>query len=264
MASNLSTIGFVFADEIAFRDTMIACAADTGLQLPCAAGHYGIWRSRSGAEIWFHLGRSHSGEVEIFGLTPFFEGKSDITLQLTQRISRDTDNGFEGAFHGYFGAGAGDPGDAIPIVFDAVDFAARTTVPLPAVRHVRLTAFTRELTAHVNEGAYFEAQRKAVEQPQLAAKAFIPVGLFAPEESGIEAGGDPLAPVPASTAIFTGKVIEHNRLTNGATGHAFEWMLVETLDATIDVLADPAIVKGEIVEGGTIEASALLFGRLLD
>ncbi len=56
--------------------------------------------------------------------------------------------------------------------------------------------------------------------------------------------------------------MEYRRLTNEATNTPYDWMLVETLDATIDVVADPAIVSGAIVEGGTIETTVLLFGRL--
>jgi hypothetical protein len=262
MASNLSTIGFVFDDETGFRNAMLACAGATQLQLGCPAGNYGIWRSRSGAEVWFHLGRSPSGEVEIFGLTPFFEGKSDVPLYLTKAVTRAGDNAFEGAFHGAVHPDAENPAGAYPIVFDAVDFAARSSAELPALRHVRLAAFARELAAHADEAAYFAAQSDDG-QPHLAAQAFIPIGLFAADQEANEQA-NPAASVPASTAIFTGKVIEHSRLINEASGRAFDWLLVETLEATIDVIADPDIVKGEIVEGGTIEASALLFGRLLD
>ena len=53
MASNLSTIGFVFADEESFRSLMLTCAKEISGRVPCSLGSYGIWRSRTGAEVWF-------------------------------------------------------------------------------------------------------------------------------------------------------------------------------------------------------------------
>lgn len=263
MASNLSTIGFEFKNEQDFREAMLACAAQVRDQLPCEAGEYGIWRSRSGAEVWFHLGRSGSGDMEIFGLTPFFEGKSEVVLGLSQAIRRESDNPFEGALHGFVGAKEGGLGGTYPLVFEAVDFGLSGSQEFPVLRRVRLAAFAREVKAHADEAAYYAAHEGSG-APQFAAQSFIPIGLFAAEQTAEENSSDvPAAAVPPSTAMFTGKVLEHNRLTNEASGRSFDWMLVETLEAAIDVLADPAVVAGEIFEGCTVEVSALLFGRVL-
>lgn len=260
MASNLSTIGFTFPDEAAFRDAMLACASQASAELACPAGHYGIWRSRTGGEIWFHLGRSDAGEVEIFGLTPFFEGKSEVRLLLTDVLNREGDNAFEGMFRGSVLTDASGAEGSYPVVFEAVDFAARAALSLPGEHLVRLAAFARELTAHSDEAAYYATHDISKGETQLAAEAFIPIGLFAASEQGEGAG----ASMPGSMVLFTGKVLEAGSLTNEASGLDYIWMLVATLDATVDVVADPAIVKGDIVEGGTIECSALMFGRLLD
>lgn len=261
MASNLSTIGFQFADEQQFQNEMLGCAAQAADQLECPSGNYGIWRSRSGAEIWFHLGRGAQGETEIFGLTPFFEGKSEVTLGLRRALHRTTDNTFEGSLEGVLNPGDDGDSGSYPIVFDAVDFALSGAQQLPVKQRVRLSAFARELSAFADEAGYYAAQEQS-ERPVFAPQAFIPVGLFAKEQNdeGQESGP---AAVPEATAFFTGRIVECNRLTNERTGRSFDWMLVETLDATIDVIADPAIVVGEIVEGGTVEVSALLFGRVL-
>jgi hypothetical protein len=42
------------------------------------------------------------------------------------------------------------------------------------------------------------------------------------------------------------------------------WLLVESLEATFDIVADPEVVLGEITAGGTIEAAVMMFGRLLE
>ncbi len=259
MASNLSTIGFAFANEDEFRTRMIQCAAAASANLECSGGTYGIWRSRSGAEVWFHLGKDADGEVEIFGLTPFFDGASDVALQITAPVNRAGDNAFEGAFHAWVTSADGAE-QLFPLVFDAIDFAAHQDAAWPAFARARLCGFARELAAFPDDAAYYAA-RNGGDSPQLSSKAFIPIGLFANEQGGGTEAGT-AAQAPASTALLTGRVAEYRRLTNEATGTQFEWLLVETLEATIDIVADPATVSGTIAEGGTIETTVLLFGRL--
>lgn len=267
MASNLSTIGFVFEDEDAFRAAMIACAGAAVDQLPCATGNYGIWRSRAGAEIWFHLAAAtpdDDGEnsIEICGLTPFFEGQSDVALKVTGVIARSGDNPFEGAVTGWVSPDEAGEG-SYPIVFDAVDFAAHAGDSWPAIRHVRLAGFARELQAFASEEAYYAARGAPdVEQPKLAAHAFIPVGLFAATQNDKSSGSAPETPLP--TALLTGTILEHQTFTNEASGLPFVWLLVESLEATIDIVADPAVINGELRDGGTIETAVWMFGRFLD
>ena len=267
MASNLSTIGFIYADEEAFRTAMTRYAADTMLQADFPAGSYGIWRARAGAEIWFHFGKGDDGTTEIFGLTPFFEGQSDIQLKITGPISRDGDTPFEGAFTGW--VNPGDDGEGrYPLVFDAVDFALNETSAWPAVRRVRLVGFARDVAAFGGEAAYYAARKtdNGSDSPAFAAQAFVPAGLFIAAEldasNGEAEGAFPSA--PSSEALLTGRIVEHQHCTNEATGRPFVWLLVESLDATFDIVADPAVITGEIIDGGTIEAAVWLFGRFLD
>jgi hypothetical protein len=263
MASNLSTIGFVFEDEDAFRAAMMSCASDVSLQLDCHAGAYGLWRSRTGAEIWFHLGGSEDGETEIHGLTPFFEGQSEVLLKITGVVAREGNNAFEGALTGWVSPGDGSEG-SYPIVFDAVDFAAHSEAQWPDLRHVRLTGFARDLQAFANDDAYYAARGKPdAEHLKLAAHAFIPLGMFA-ATSGDEIADPAEATAPASSAVLTGKILEHRTLTNEATGKDFIWMLAESLEATFDIVADPAVVSGVITDGSIIEAVVMMFGRVLD
>lgn len=257
MASNLSTIGFHFANEEQFRDAMMACAADAGDVLDCPSGHYGIWTSPSGAQVWFHLKRTPAGEVEIFGLTPFFDGKSDVTLTIRRAIQRPGDNPFEGSLESVIET---QPGDAYPISFDAVDFALSGVEELPAKRRVRLSAFARDIAGYKDEASYYAAAEQGP-PPVFAAQCFVPLGMFASEQN--EEDGASAAPVQPALAYFTGRIVEHSRLVNEKTGHAFEWLMVETLGATLDVLADPQVIDGELCEGGTVAVNALLFGRIL-
>lgn len=258
MANNLSTIGFAFADDREFVAAVTVLASQAIEMLATEAGDYAIWRSRTGAELWFHLGPEPpaGGEREILGLTPYFQGRSEIPLKVTTALQRPTDNPFEGLLTAWVAPDETGEG-AYPLAFEAVDFAAHAGRPKPASWRAQICGFARELKAF-RSGAVYEESQSA--EPKLAAKAFIPVGLFASA-----ANGNGEAPEqPSATALLTGRVIETSLMTNEATGLQFHWLLVESLEATFDVVADPSIVTGEIIRGGAVEALVQLFGRVLD
>ena len=147
---------------------------------------------------------------------------------------------------------------AYPIVFDAVDFAAQSEREVPDVWRARVCGFARELRAFADEAAFLAADTGA--EPKLAVQAFLPIGLY---QEGEDGAGESAAE-PRSIAVLTGRVLEHARLVNEETGHPFHWLLIESLAATYDILADPDAVTGDIVPGGVIEAAALFFGRILE
>ena len=198
-----------------------------------------------------------AGEIEIYGLTPFFDGKSEVTLSLTGALHDSDDNPFEGVLRASIPAAGEEAG--YPIAFQAVDYALSCAGPFPAERRVRLSAFARELSVYENESAYFAA-RAGDEGLKLAAQAYVPIGLLSVEPS---AEGEPPPALPATVAVFTGRVLEHSQLTNEVTSQTFDWVVVETLDMTLDVVADPSVVRGPLAEGATVEISALMFGRVL-
>lgn len=257
MASNLSAIGFEFADAEAFQRTMLQLAPNAVERVGCTSGDYSIWRSRTGAEIWFHLvllGTEDSAQ-DIAGLTPFYEGLGLQDIEVIERVHRADDNAFEGALT----ATMGDPDGSnagFPLTFDAVDFAAHLDVALPFEAQARIVGFARSVRAFADDAAYAGDTSGPEGTIRLAPRAFIPVGQF--PESEDEAPGP-----PASTALLTGRVSEHRVLTNEATGRTFHWMLVETLATSLDIVADPESVTGEIVTGGTVEIGCWLIGRLL-
>lgn len=257
MASNLSSIGFVFRDAEDFHAHMLALAEESRERLACEAGEYAIWRSRTGAEVWFHLAPQDGseGQSTILGLAPFFEGQSSVPVLMTQAVRRPDDTPLEGLFHGWVapdGHGAG----AYPQAFEVIDFAAHVNRPLPATWRCRVTGFCRTLTVHADRSTLPDmggGQR-------LAAQAFIPIGLFSDSEEDVP-------PAPARqepTAWLTGIIRAHRRFENEATGRAFYWLSVESLAATYDLVADPDIVTGEIRDGAIVEAMAWMFARVMD
>lgn len=272
MTSNLSTIGFAFTDDESFAATMVKLANAAQQRLVTERGEYAIWRSRTGAEIWFHLGDDgeSSGERDIIGLTPFYEGESAVRIAATETLKRPDDNALEGLVHAWVDPDSTGVG-SYPLVYDAVDFAALADRELPSELTCRIAAFCRELTLFDSVEA-LTASEPAGDGPGLAPQSLVPIGLFEasdddPEDLPVDGPDDEeegeSEPVPTPTILVRGTVKSHRRHVNEITGHAFHWMLVETLDAVIDVIAEDEIVTGEPHEGSAIEAYAWLFGRML-
>jgi hypothetical protein len=258
MASNLSSIGFVFRDAEEFHARMLALAEESRERLRCEAGEYAIWRSRTGAEVWFHLAPQDQdeGQSTILGLAPFFEGQSSAPVLVTQIHNRPDDTPLEGLLHGWVapdGSGAG----AYPLALDAIDFAAHAGRSLPVTWRCRVTGFCRNLNVHNDASTLPEMS----EGQRLAAQALIPIGLFNDADEKVNPTA---ASSPEPTAWLTGIVRAHRLLENEATGRAFHWLSVESLAATYDLVADPDIVTGEISEGVIVEVMAWMFARVLD
>lgn len=259
MASNLSSIGFHFSDDAGFTKVMTRLAEEAGEHVGCAAGDYAVWRCRSGAAIWFHLAAEREGTREIVGLTPFFEGASEVPVRVTSRQKRSGDNAFEGALYAWIAPEAGEADGqegAYPALIEAVDFGALAEQELPVLARMQICGFAHELRAFPTAEAHRAADDQ---QPGIASEAFIPMGLFTAATR--ESIGDP---EPSAAALVTGTVAEHRLLTNSVTGQHFHWLLVESFAASYDIVADPAVVTGQIATGGTIEASCTLFSRLLE
>lgn len=257
VVSNLSTIGFELADDEDFQATMQRLAADAFQRLACDAGDYAIWRSRTSAEIWFHITgeREESGALvdrDVIGLTPFFEGLSDIPVEVVETVTRVGDNDFEGAFLAWVNPDPATGLGAHQIVFDAVDFAAHCDRPLPFLAHVKLTGFAREIKV-------LAATDASSSRASSSARGFMPLGLFGDRDPHADG---PLQ-APSSHALLTARIVEHSKLTNEETGLAFHWLLVQSADATFDVVADPILVPTDLEAGSVVEIGCWFFGRIL-
>jgi hypothetical protein len=259
MASNLSSIGFVFENADAFHTLMLALAEQSRVRLACPEGEYAIWRSRTGAEIWFQLSRGdgNDGPATIIGLAPFYDGASSVPVRMTDVLTRPDDTPLEGLVQGWVAPDETGEG-AYPLAFDLVDFGAHKARVLPATWTCRITGFCRTLTWHRDASTLPEIAAGQAMAPQ----ALIPIGLF--NDIGGEAGEGAAAHQPEPMAWLSGIVRSHRRFENEVTGRPFHWLSVETLAATVDLVADPDIVTGEIAEGAIVEAMAWMFARVVD
>lgn len=242
MASNFDSIGLGVDNEGQLQELVVSLAGAAVERLATDAGEYAIWRSRTGAELWFHLGpaaETDGAEREILGVTPFFEGHSEVAVNVEEAIKRPGDNSHEGAFRGFVGAGAGDTGDGSPLIFDAIDFAAHCSRPLPAQWRVRLSGFARKAVV-VNDGKAEEGEESA-KSPR---KSFCATG--------------------TSSARLSGRIAQFLALTSEVTGQDFYWLLVNSGAISFDIVASPDVIEGELAPGAVVQIDCVLFGRVLD
>jgi hypothetical protein len=247
MASHLSDIGFDFSTDEEFRELTYQ-AYEQGVRLRVEQGVYLHWSPGEGVEIWGQL----DNEDTIIGFNPHFAGDSVMSVGLTARIERAEASALDGAFNGW----ANPSGDNVefgdyPFVFDAPDFRLCDSVKLPSIVEAQIAAFAHELSAFESDEAYYASQPK---EPKFAAESFIPSGLFTPEMEDVEP--------PQAHAILTGRVLNTALRINPVTKSEFLWAKVQTFGGVFDVVADPLIVNGAVVEGGIIHGSFWLSGRL--
>lgn len=241
--SNLSDIGFPTSSNEELNG-YIEKWLENVTQIPSQKGTYLKFADESGAEIYLQM--DFGGELT--GLNPYFNGKSQRKVFLTELIERDS-SPLDGGIHAWANAEKEREGD-YPFVFDLPDvFVSR--IDLPSVGEIQLNAFaTNDLAVYESEQSFLDSQK---EEPKFAANSFIPIGLFRQNE------GIP----PQAHGRFAGTIKEFELKTNQSSGAKFYWFLVETLGGEIDVVSDVNYVKKEPRIGSIIHGSFWLTGRII-
>lgn len=262
MGRHLSTIGFVFESADEQSELLSRLATDSRVRLAVEPGDYAVWRSRSGAEVWFHVvgTRNEDGTLDddgIVGLTAFFDGTSSVGMRIERQVHRDANNPFVGAWAGWIDPDRACEVSAYPVVFDAVDFAAHASRQLPLCCTVRLVGFARLLTVYRDEAAFRAA---GSETAGLEPLSFVPVGLAA------AAARDNLETeiTPSSHGLINGRLLEHTVLRNEETGFDICRLLIASDQAVYEVVADPGLVTCPMEPGAIVSAMCWMVGRITD
>ena len=249
MPSHLTSLGFLVTTEKDFRHYVFA-ASEFGQKLESPNGSYTVWALGNGIELWVQTNLHR----RILGMKPHFSGHSRMKVGLSRRIVRSDQSILDGALYA-----SADPQDekaesgTYPFVFDLPDYDLHNDVAIPGSATIQLAAFAHELQGFESEGAYETVQGSDV---RFATESFIPSGLFTPGSRG---GREQ----PVAQAIFSGRVLVTQILTNPVTSQRFYWARVHTLGGEVDVVADPQVVQGKVVKGGIIRGTFWLSGRLV-
>lgn len=248
MPSQFSSIGFHVAsgEDLAALATRVADRADT---IDAPEGQYLKWAPPSGEQLWLQVKRSG----DAMGMTPHFEGRSEVHARLEARVARDTHTPLDGTFLAWARSDGHDaPGGEYPFVFDCPDARVHDTLELPASVVLQVAAFAQQLTVHESEAVFHDHQ--ASQGTSFASRSFIPSGLVSP-------AGEPVTP-PESHALMAGHVADAGPRTNGVTGAGYWWALLDTVGGTFDVVVDPAILDAPIRAGNVLSGWFWLSGRV--
>lgn len=249
--SNLSDIGFPTPDEQAINE-MIMHVLEVAKPSQTPRGFYLKYTDSSGAEIYLQ----GNFNQELVGFNPHFAGTSRRVVSLTKMIERDSSE-LDGGFHAWANPqeGLSESGD-YPFVFDVPDFRAVEIESFPQTAEIQLTAFgSNDFKIFANEEEYQVSQESEL---KYASKMFVPVGLFAFDESDASIDLSTVRPV----GMFAGEIKDFEQRTNELSGEKFYWILVETLGGEVDVVVDPKYVESEPQIGGIVSGTFWLSGRI--
>jgi hypothetical protein len=249
MPSHLPTLGFPVTTEKDFRHYVFE-ASEFGQKLESPNGSYTVWALGNGIELWVQTNL----HKRIIGMNPHFSGHSRMKVSLSERIMRSDQSILDGALYAWADPQKEEPeSGTYPFVFDLPDYDLHNDVQIPGLATIQLAAFAHELQGFESEGAYMAAQSSDM---RFAVESFIPSGLFKPGSRGRR---EP----PLAQAIFSGRVLVTQILTNPVTNQRFYWARVHTLGGEVDVVADPQVVQGKVVKRGIIKGNFWLSGRLV-
>ncbi len=250
MPGHMTTLGFPVTTEKDFRHYVFE-ASEFGQKIESPNGSYTLWALGNGIELWVQTNL----HKRIIGMNLHFSGHSRMKVGLSKRIVRIRQSILDGALYAWADPQRDNPESGhYPFVFDLPDYDLHNDVPIPSIASIQLAAFAHELQGFESEGAYMAAQSSGM---RWAAESFIPSGLFT---SGPGGG---VREQPLSQAIFSGRVLVTQILTNPVTNQRFYWARVHTLGGEVDVVADPQVVLGKVVKNGFIKGTFWLSGRLV-
>lgn len=248
MPSQFSAIGFDVktGEELASLASRVADQAET---ITVERGHYLKWAPSTGEQLWLQV--KPNGDA--MGMNPHFVGKSVVRVAVEARVARDAHTSLDGTFLAWANPPAGAvAGGDYPFAFDCPDAATHDGVALPAVAVAQIAAFAQQVSVYESEEAY-DASRRA-QGLTFASRSFIPSGL-------LSATGEPVDP-PEPHALFVGHVLEAEERHNSVSGHAFWWVLVDTIGGSFDVVIDPVLLSDLPRAGNVLSGWFWLSGRL--
>lgn len=206
-----------------------------------------------GIEIW--IGVNSSERVE--NVLPFFKGENINTLQITKPID-DPKSPYKGAFTAWAYSCSGQSkddfeNDCPSIVFDTPDYLMHAGGKFPKTVNIFLTAFASHINVFKNKREFILHKDTDL---MFSTKSYVSGGLNTISKDGDEQ--------PEAYAVFTGTVKKAQLIENTETLMNFYWISVETLQVSIDVVADKRMLKSTPKPGSIVRVSAWIVGDWIE
>jgi len=260
VCTRLHAIGFGCEMTRDVADAVASIAHSKGRRLPCSQGEYRTWVSTKGAEIWLHYPRSGNDDAasaldpidDLKGMTIFQRGSGAINMRIHRRMTWE--NPLDGVCIANLPLLKG-KGRGMPFVFEQVGFGLDTAAP-PYDARVQLCGLAHRLWAYETERDFLRA---------LPSKRLISRGAIAamqPDE--VRDVGLIYRTKPGALWLVTGVVLKSIKLRNPLADRDYYWLFLETDRGDIDIVANPAVIEGDISTGHTVQTVVSVAGRILD
>ncbi len=256
--SHFTCIGFTISSPEELK-SIVNSVVEKGESIQLRRGCYYLWQSGLfGAELWIHVDDLHM----FTGMTPHFDGKSDLLVKSAREMSKSGSLSLGGFAKGLIeDKRLRSQRNREPFVFEMVDRGRYDpfqrlddrSFAFPSISHVQLTALAYRVDFYETDDDYRMSQRGGLE---LLTEAFIPGATIHPDFSNTNR--------LESAASITGRVIEHRDLVNPFSNNKYRWILLKTLGGTVDVVVDQDGLNKSIADGGVISGTFWLTGKLLN
>lgn len=244
--SHLSDIGFGFqgpGDFYAFVETIVN--ETTNRVYPTDNGFYVVWTPGAGVELWIQAGKN----LQLTGVGLHFTGEGRLRVHVTQSSPSEID-----PMHGCLYAWANPQDEDNPYSGDYP-----LMVAAPNFDFVE-NAVLEHPVVDCQIAAFVEDELRCWTLPTFLStgQAEEDIALFQSDCQNADAAEE-----PTPHAQVRGTVLKLETRVNQVSGNEFYWAVVQTVGGTIDIVADPAVVVGTLVEGGIVEARCWLSALVL-
>ncbi len=244
MPSYMTTLGFPVTTEQDVRH-YIFLATEFGRKIETFHGSYTLWEPGEGLQLWVQTNL----HKRILGMRLHFSGQARMRVGIISTITRQGQNILDGTLYALADPAHEDPMQGkYPFVFDVPDYDTYQNLYLPTLGEVQLVAFASSMKCFATDKAYQDTY------PALAPESVIAPTLPKP-------GSRRREPLQSEVHMY-GRILETRQLTNPVTGLKFYWAHVRTDGGEMDVVADPQIVEGALVNHGILGGLFWLSGRL--
>jgi len=257
MAGHFECIGFATSDQDAFL-SRVSDAARTAQRKSLRNGRtLLLWDDPSGARLV--IGLTPDNEVEC--LTPSFIGVSRVSLGL--QTLRDTDDCEFCAVSAGNVMDSENECEAYPLAFQIDDFPVVRERLLQERVTLSVTAFAEDIRVWGDEADYNADESlvfggeidtpRATPLVRYGTESLVPTGMFKSE------GGN-LSP----HILMSARVVRAQHRVNSETMVPFQWALVRTYAAQLDLVAAAADLPGELEPGNIVRGTFWCVGQVIE
>lgn len=267
MSTRLHALGFASEWTPELLKQIEGLASTKSKLVGAAKGNYRVWRSQQGAELWFHYpkrpasssassakGAAAKPIVERpVAVTPFHRGLSSCQIRIGRYLSLDRVNPLEGSVMAWLQAPASGGHEQV-IVLELAPYGLQPLRSPPHATTAQIVCFAHAVWAFKDAATYSR---------ETPGNRRIHVGSVSPTtEADVPEVKLNYRQSPITLGLAVGTVRRAIRHINPETREPYYWMLLETKRGTIDVIANPAQVQGDISEGNVAQVLGSFLARL--